>query len=143
MAEAVLAGTRHPDLQPAESEQQSLDVRFLSAAAADLEDLLWCHGIIIGTPENFGYMSGAIKDFFDRTFYPAEGQVQGLAYCMFVSAGNDGSGAVSSIERIVKGYSFREVVKPLVARGEISDEVLKQCEEMGMTMAAGLDAGIF
>lgn len=137
MAKAVLAGARHQDLD------QKVDVRFLSAKETHLEDLLWCHGIIIGTPENFGYMSGAVKDFFDRTFYPAEGKVQGIPYCLFVSAGNDGTGAVDSVQRILKGYAFRAVCEPLIAKGEVGDDILRQCEEMGLAMATGLEAGIF
>lgn len=138
MAQAVLAGARHPDV-----DQENISIRFLKAKDAGVEDLLWCHGIIIGTPENFGYMSGAMKDFFDRTFYPAEGRVQGIPYCLFVSAGNDGSGAVSSVQRIVNGYAFREIHEPLVAKGALTDDLLNRCQEMGMTMAAGLDAGIY
>lgn len=138
MAEAVLAGARHPDIH-----QGSVEVRFLSANEAGLEDLLWCNGIILGTPENFGYMSGVLKDFFDRTFYPAEGKVEGLPYCLFVKAGNDGSGAVNSIQRIVNGYAFKEIHSPIIAVGELNDETLERCQEMGMTMAAGLEAGVF
>lgn len=138
MAEAVLKGTAHPDI-----EQSDVEVRFLKAKAANLEDLLWCDGLILGTPENFGYMSGALKDFFDRTFYAAEGKVEGLPYCLFVKAGNDGSGAVNSIHRIVNGYSFREVQAPLLHSGEVTEEALRDCQTLGMTMAAGLIAGIF
>ena len=85
MARAVLDGARDPQIE-------SVDVRFLRAASAGPDDLLWAHGLLLGTPENFGYMSGAMKDFFDRTFYPVEGRIQSLPYAAFVSAGNDGTG---------------------------------------------------
>ena len=65
MAEGVWRGTSHPDVE--------IECRFKQAPEADMEDLLWADGIIFGTPENFGYMSGALKDFFDRTFYEVEG----------------------------------------------------------------------
>lgn len=135
MAEAVCRGANHPDVD--------IDYRFKTAANSDMHDLLWADGIIFGTPENFGYMSGAMKDFFDRTFYEVEGQVEGKAYCMFVGAGNDGSGALTSIRRICNGYNFREVQKPVLVVGDISDGDLERCEELGLAMAAGLEAGIF
>ncbi len=135
MAAEVLRGASHPDIE--------VDIRFKLAREADVDDLLWCDGLILGTPENFGYMSGAMKDFFDRTFYPAEGKVQGLPYALFVSAGNDGQGAISSVQRIVKGFPFREVHEPVVARGELTPPMLEACYELGMYMAAGVESGIF
>jgi multimeric flavodoxin WrbA len=135
MADAVLRGAR------AEAEQ--VETRMLRALAAGLDDLLWCDGLIVGTPENFGFMSGAVKDFFDRTFYPAQGKVHQLPYALFVSCGNDGSGAVRQVERIARGYPFRRVADPIVARGELDAEVLGRCEELGQTLAAGLAMGIF
>ena len=98
------------------------------------------------TPENFGYMSGAVKDFFDRTFYPAEGKVFRKPYVVFISAGNDGTGALSSIERISLGYQFKKVYDPVIARqsqGGVTDEILARCRELGQTIAGGLEAGIY
>ena len=108
-----------------------------------MNDLLWADGVIFGTPENFGYMSGALKDFFDRTFYEVEGYLEGIPYCVFVGAGNDGTGALDSIRRICNGYNFREVQEPLLVVGELSDQHLEKCEELGLAMAAGLEAAIF
>jgi multimeric flavodoxin WrbA len=105
--------------------------------------LLWADGIIFGTPENFGYMSGALKDFFDRTFYPAEPHQINLPYCMFVSSGNDGTGAVREVDRIVKGYPLRKINDPLIIVGGFKDEHQQKCEEFGLGMAAGLSLGIF
>lgn len=135
MADAVRKGACGADLD--------VDVRFLRARMAGTRDLLWAEGLILGTPENFGYMSGAIKDFMDRTYYSAEGKVQGLPYCLFVSAGNDGTGAVRSIRRIANGYAFREVQEPIIAVGEVGTDVLTRCEDMGMGMAIALEQGIF
>ena len=88
-------------------------------------------------------MSGALKDFFDRTFYPAQGRIRGLPYALFVKAGNDGTGAVTSVERIARGYPLTRVAEPLIVRGEVTREDLERCEELGQTLAAGLTLGIF
>jgi multimeric flavodoxin WrbA len=122
---------------------ENVDVRCLRAAAASAEDLLWAHGLLLGTPENFGFMSGALKDFFDRTFYPVEGRLQPLPYAMFVSAGNDGSGALRAIRRIANGYPFVEVQEPLVVVGEVTADALARCRTLGLTLAAGLDVGMY
>jgi multimeric flavodoxin WrbA len=120
-----------------------IELRALPALEAGVDDLLWAHGLLIGTPEHFGYMSGAVKDFMDRTFYPVEGKVEALPYAIFVSAGNDGTGAVSSIERIALGYKWKRVAEPLIVRGEITREARERCIELGQTMAAGLAMGVF
>lgn len=136
MAHAVRDGARDPLIE-------AVDVRFLRAASAGPDDLLWAHGLLLGTPENFGYMSGAMKDFFDRTFYPVEGRILSLPYALFISAGNDGTGAIRAIRRIANGYPFKEVQEPLIARGDVTPQVLERCNELGLTLAAGLEAGIF
>jgi multimeric flavodoxin WrbA len=120
-----------------------IQLRVLPALQAGVDDLLWAHGLLIGTPEHFGYMSGAVKDFMDRTFYPVENKVDGLPYAVFVSAGNDGTGAVTAIDRIALGYKWRRIADALIVRGEPSAEHLARCSELGQTMAAGLSLGIF
>ena len=120
-----------------------VEVRRLTAAEAGPADLLWAHGLLLGTPENFGYMSGALKDFFDRTFYETEGQLQPLPIALFVSAGNDGSGAVREIRRIGNGYRFREVQEPVIVRGAPDAAALAKCRDLGLALAAGLEAGIY
>lgn len=135
MANAVQMGANHPDID--------VDVRLKEAKVAGVKDLLEADGVIFGTPENFGYMSGALKDFFDRTFYEVEDQVDGKPYCMLIGAGNDGTGALTSIRRICNGYNFKEVQQPIVVVGDLEDQQLQACRELGMAMAAGLEAGIF
>jgi multimeric flavodoxin WrbA len=134
MAHAVLRGARQLD---------DVDTIAIRAFDAGVDDLVNANGVIFGTPENFGYMSGAMKDFFDRVFYPAQGKVEGLPYAIFVAAGNDGTGAVSSIERIVRGFPLKKVYEPIIAREITTAEILAECEEMGATLAAGLSAGIY
>lgn len=129
-------GARDPELDPVE-------VRTLRAQQAGPGDLLWCDGLILGTPENFGYMSGAIKDFLDRTFYEVEGKLAPLPYALIVGAGNDGTGAIRAVERIANGYPFVSVQPPLVSVSSASPDALKSARELGMTMAAGLALGMF
>lgn len=120
-----------------------VELRLLPALRAGLDDLLWADALLIGTPENFGYMSGAVKDFLDRVYYPSEGRKLGLAYAVLVSAGNDGSGAVRAIERIAGGCGWTRVAEPLVVKGEPDAAALAQARELGQTLAAGLACGIF
>lgn len=129
--------------QGIESADEPVELRCLPALTAGVDDLLWAQGLLIGTPEHFGYMSGAVKDFMDRTFYPVEGKVQGLPYAAFISAGNDGSGAATAIARIAIGYQWREIAPPLIVKGEVLDTHRQQCAELGQTLAAGLALGIF
>jgi len=120
-----------------------IELRCLHALQAGLDDLLWAHGLLIGTPENFGYMSGAVKDFLDRTYYPAQGKVTGLPYAVFVNAENDGTGAVKAIERIALGYGWSKVADAVIAKGDLDDKGRSRCTELGQTLAAGLSCGIF
>ncbi len=136
MADAVIRGAQSPGIA-------NVEVRTRTALEASAEDLLWCDAFILGTPENFGYMSGAMKYFLDRSFYDCVDRIDGRPYALFVRAGNDGSGAISSLQRILKGLSVREVQEPLLFAGEFDPARLGECEELGMTMAAGLEAGVF
>ena len=136
MADAVVRGARHPDIE-------NVELRVRPALDADARDLLWCDGFILGTPENFGYMSGAMKYFLDRIYYECLDKVDGRPYALFVRAGNDGTGAIASVERILTGLSVKEVQEPVLIAGEFDETRLGECEELGMTMAAGLEAGIF
>jgi multimeric flavodoxin WrbA len=113
------------------------------AGEATLQDLLDCQGLAIGTPENFGTMSGMIKDFFDRTYYPAQGKVFRKPYVVFISAGNDGLGALLNIERIAIGYQFKKVYEPVISKGKLTEEILDQCRELGETLAGGCVEGIY
>ena len=136
MAQAVIRGANRKDIE-------DVEVRVRDALEATQHDVLWADGYIFGTPENFGYMSGALKYFFDRVYYPCLDKISGRPYALFIRAGNDGSGALASISRIVTGLAIREVQDPVLIAGEFDETRLAECEELGMTMAAGLEAGIF
>lgn len=105
--------------------------------------VLAADAVLLGTPEHFGYMSGALKDFFDRSFYPLEGRTAGLPYALFVSAGNDGTGTVRAVERIIAGLGWSAVAAPLVVVGDPDEAALARARELGATLAAGVAAGIF
>lgn len=120
-----------------------VEVRERRALDASADDLLWAEAIILGTPEHFGYMSGALKDFFDRTFYPCENRTAGLPWGLFISAGNDGTGTRAAVERIVAGYRWKSVSEPIIVVGEPDAAALARCRDLGATLAAGLAAGIF
>ena len=115
------------------------------ARETTLDDLIGCDGLAIGSPEYFGYMAGALKDLFDRTYYQARGrkEIFRKPYAVFISAGNDGSGALTSIERICTGYQFKKAQAPVIARGEIGKTILDRCEELGKVIAAGCEARIY
>jgi len=122
---------------------EGVDVMLKKAAEATLEDLLAADGLAVGTPENFGYMSGMVKDFFDRTYVGAQEKVFRKPFVIFISAGNDGTGALRSIERIALGYKFKTVFAPVIAKGKITQEILDQCFELGATIAGGCQMGIY
>ncbi len=134
LCEAVLRGAR---------SIEEADVLCKRAFDAGIDDLLSADGLIIGTPENFGYMSGAIKDFFDRTFYPCEHGLEGRPYGLFVRAGNDGNGAVFNIDRILAGLRMKKVFDPVIVRGDITNDHIAKCEELGATIAAGIAYGMY
>lgn len=122
---------------------EGVEATLMRAADATAEDLTGCDGLALGSPEYFGYMAGMLKDFFDRTYEDARGSVFRLPWVAFVSAGNDGTGAVNSMERIARGYQFRMVQDPLIVRGPAADDDLARCREVGMALAAGLSLGIY
>ena len=134
MAEAIIGAALATD---------AVDVIARRAADATLEDLTTADAYLFGTPETFGSLSGMLKDFFERTFYPAQGLLQGRPYALFVCAGNDGSGAVAAIQRIARGYGWREVQPALVVPSAAVEARLLECEELGTTMALGLAMGVF
>ena len=136
LRDAIAAG-----VAAAESEEIELVVR--SPFEAGPEEVMAARAVILFTTENLGYMSGALKDFFDRTYYPVLEEKQGLAYMLIIRAGHDGTGTRRGVETIITGLRWKAVQEPLICRGDFDEAFVGQCEEVGMLMAAGLDAGIF
>jgi hypothetical protein len=136
MRDALLDGARSEDIDGVSAEARS-------PFETGPEDVLAASGVILLTPENLGYMSGALKDFFDRCYYPCLERTQGTPYALVVRAGSDGTGTRRGVEAIVTGLRWRAVQEPLICRGEWRPEFEPQCRELGTLMAAGLEAGVF
>jgi multimeric flavodoxin WrbA len=146
MAQAAASGAR------SESEVQ---VSLLRAADAQAADLLDASGFIFATPENLAAMSGKMKDFFDRTYYPALDRLNGRPYATLICAGSDGHSAAQQIERIATGWRLKAIANPLIVctHAQTTEEILRpkripeqdlqSCEELGATLASGIALGIF
>lgn len=135
MLGAVLAGANNSDVT-------NVNVESISPTRVQPEDIKSACAVIIGTTENLGYMAGLIKDVFDRCYYPCLEHTQGLPFAFYIRAGHDGTGTRRAIESITKGLRWKLVQDPLVCRGDFDEAFIAQCEELGLTMAASLDAGI-
>ena len=122
---------------------EGVEVVVREPLAADTADVLKADGIIVGTTENFGYMSGLIKDFYERIYYPCLEKTEALPCALYVKGGLDGQGARTSMERIITGLRWKPIRDTLVLKGSFRESFIDQCEELGMQMAAGLEAGIY
>jgi multimeric flavodoxin WrbA len=132
MLEAVLAGARDPELA-------GVEVIVRPALAATVSDVLAADGFVLGTPANIGYMSGALKHFFDQVYYPCLLAKAGAPYGLYVHGGSDTAGAVRAVRSIATGLSWREVSQPvLVTAGQAPRDTERQCYELGATVAANL-----
>lgn len=135
LCQAVEQGASDQDIE-------NVDVTVIEPLNAGPDDVLACDAIILGTTENLGYMSGALKDFFDRSYYPCLEKTQGLPFAFYIRAGHDGTGTRRAIESITTGLRWKKIQEPLVCRGEYRDEFEEQCRELGLYVAASLDAGL-
>lgn len=136
LRDAVVAGAASADIT-------GIEVVSRTPFEAGPEDVLACDGIILGTTENLGYMSGALKDFFDRTYYGVIEDKQGLPLGVYIRAGLDGTGTRRAIESITGGLRWKLVQEPMILHGEWQAGFTRQVEELGLAMAAGLEAGVF
>ena len=133
---AVVEGATDPSIE-------GIDVTALSPFDTTADNVLAADAIILGTTENLGYMSGALKDFFDRVYYPCLEQTQGRPYALYIRAGHDGTGTRRGVETIVTGLRWRAVQDPLICRGPFDEAFVGECRQLGTLMAAGLEAGVF
>lgn len=136
LRDAALAGARAPEIA-------GVEARALTPFETGPDDVLAADAVLLGTTENLGYMSGALKDFFDRCYYPVLEKTEGLPYALYVRAGHDGTGTRRAVESIATGLKWRAVQAPLICRGEWQESFVDDCRDLGMAMAAGLEAGIF
>ena len=131
MLEAALAGARDPELS-------EVSVVVTPALAATVPDVLGADGFLLGTPANIGYMSGALKHFFDQVYYPCLGAKEGAPYGLYVHGDNNTAGAVRAVKSIATGLGWAEVVNPVTAVGPVGRDVERQCYDLGATVAANL-----
>ena len=122
--------------------EADIDVALMRAWDAGTADLARAHGVLLVASENSGALCGNMKDFLDRTFYPAIARGLILPYALVVSAGNDGRGARLQAERILSGYPFPPAAEPIILRGEFCLAHERACDELGHAFAAGLSMGI-
>jgi multimeric flavodoxin WrbA len=139
----------------AASIEPEITVRLLTATDAGPDDVLAADGFIFVTPENLAAMAGRMKDFFDRSYYPALDRINGRPYAAMICAGSDGENAARQIARIATGWRLRAVADSIIictraqtpeailAAKVIPPQALKRCRELGAAMAGGLAAGIF
>ena len=135
LRDAVLAGV--------EEGSPVAERRVLGAFDAGIDDVRWADGLLLGTPTHFGYMSGALKDFFERIYRPLLDETVGRPWGLFVKGESDVDGCVTSVERIVTGLRWKAILPPVRAVGDVTAEHLAAARELGATMAAGLEAGIY
>ena len=129
--DAVVAGASDDAIE-------GVDVVVRAALAATAVDVLAADGYVLGTPANIGYMSGALKHFFDSVYYPCLTEAAKRPYGLYVHGNNDTTGAVRAVQSITKGMSWREVAAPLSIVGDPTKDDLEGCYELGGTVAATL-----
>jgi len=141
--------------ETAAASEAGVAVRRLAAETAGPEDLLAADGYLFVAPENLASLSGAMKEFFDRTYYPVLDRIQGRPYAAMICAGSDGTGAARQIARIATGWRLRAVAEPIIvcthaqtpeailAEKTLNPETLAPCAELGQALAAGLALGVF
>jgi len=137
------------------SRESTVRVRMMQATQAGPDDLLQSSGYLFACPENLAAMAGMMKDFFDRTYYPVLDKLTGRPYAVLICAGSDGTNAVRQIDRIATGWRLKLIAEPIIVcthaqtpeailqPKQIGAADLARCEELGATLAAGLDLGIF
>ncbi len=146
MADAAVEGAR---------EEPGVEVRVLAAQDAGPDDLLAADGYIFAAPENLAALSGEMKAFFDRAYYPVLERLNGRPYSALIAAGSDGAGAARQLSRIATGWRLKPVAEPVIVCTEaqtpeailapkrLSPQQLAPCRELGAALAAGLAMGVF
>jgi len=135
--------------------EHGLDVRLRHAAQTQAADVLAACGYVFATPENLAGISGMMKDFFDRCYYPVLDLVNGRPYASLVCAGSDGSSAARQIERIATGWRLRKIAEPIIvcthaqspeailAPKTVAEAELARCRDLGSQIAAGIALGVY
>ncbi|MFW8593610.1 flavodoxin family protein [Cribrihabitans neustonicus] len=152
---SLTGGSRQMAEAAADAARDEITVTLKTAAEAGPEDLMRASGYIFCAPENLAAIAGVMKDFYDRSYYPVLGRIEGRAYAQMVCAGSDGANAARQTARIAQGWRLKEVQPPLIicthaqtpeailAPKTIPETELKACRELGQAMGAGLAMGAF
>jgi multimeric flavodoxin WrbA len=152
---SLTGGTRQMAEAAATAARDECDTTLLTAPEAGPEDILSHDGYLFAAPENLAAIAGAMKDFYDRSYYPVLGRIEGRPYAQMVCAGSDGENAARQTARIATGWRLREVQPPLIvcthaqtpeailAPKTIADDDLTRCRDLGAALAAGLAMGVF
>lgn len=125
------------------ASKENVEIKVQKALDATLDDILWADGIVLGTPEYFGSMSGGLKDFFDRTYSPARALAINKPYALLISCETDGTGAERQVQSITPSYTLKKALDTIIVKESEQAEKLPAIEELGQTFAAGIDLGIF
>lgn len=146
MVRALVAGAATED---------GVKTRLLHASITQATDVVDADGYVFATPENLAAISGLMKDFFDRCYYPALDRINGRPYAVLICAGSDGQNAARQIERIATGWRLRPVAEPLIVctHAQTPEAILSpktidaadldRCRELGTALASGLALGVF
>ena len=135
LAQAALDGANHEDID--------VNVILKSPQDTQPEDVLAADALLLGTTENLSYMAGLTKDFFDRCYYPVLEKKQGMPFALYIRAGFDGTGTYRAMQTIITGLRWKQIQDTLILKGDWQDEFTEQVEELAMTLAAGVEAGIY
>lgn len=139
----------------AAAQEAGVETRLVAAEAAGPDDLLAADGYIFAAPENLAALSGEMKAFFDRCYYPVLDRLNGRPYAALIAAGSDGTNAARQLARIATGWRLKAVAEPrivcthaqapeaILAQKTVPAEDLAACAELGATLAAGLAIGVF
>jgi multimeric flavodoxin WrbA len=154
---SLTGGTQQMAEAAARGAQRSGDVsvRLLQARETTPDDVLAAHAYLFATPENLAAISGQLKDFFDRCYYPTLDRLNGRPYASLICAGSDGHNAARQIARIATGWRLKPMAEPLIvcthaqtpeailAPKQLAATELARCEALGEGLATGLAMGVF
>jgi NAD(P)H-dependent FMN reductase len=135
LKQALLEGAGSPEIE-------DVNVQCLNPFDTEADAVQAADAVLLLTPENLGYMSGALKDFFDRCFHDLDGRTDAMPYALLVRAGMDGTGTRRAVESICGGLKWKAVQPPLICRGEGDADFIRQAKELGQTLAASLEVGL-